>query len=162
MQINYPNESVRRATVGFAWNPSIENTVQAMDVPPVYAPYGTPEFWPNRVAMLRGSQNSVLNTKQSGLLAPNTAQNNTVRAAAAVSGLADAQAASTPAAAASGAGAMGPITLVAPMPSITQSPLATTPAPPVPCNGVDTFVSQNPMLAAFGVFAVFLMLGGKR
>lgn len=161
MQINYPNEYVRRATASFWWAPSIENSLQAMDTPVVYAPYGTAQFWPN--GTVRGPQNgnSVLNVPDTSI-APNSAQGNTVAASAIAQGFGDAPPASSPAAATSTGGTMGPVTLVAPMPSITNSPQNTTPPPPVPCNSVNQWVTQNPMLAALSVLGVYFFLGGHK
>lgn len=160
MQINYPNENVRRSTASFWWVPTIENSLQAMDTPVVYAPYGTAQFWPN--GTVRGPQNgnSVLNVPDKSL-APNSAQGNTVAGAAIASGFGDAPPAASPAAATASGQNIGPVSLVAPMPSITASPQAPAP-PPIPCNSVNTWVSENPMLAALSVLGVYFFLGGHK
>lgn len=157
MQINYCNNKVRRSTAGFWYAPDIENSLQAMDVPPIYAPYGTYGFWPNSTVTQPLSTDSAT-------LAPNSAQGNSVAAAAIASGFGDAPPAASPAVATATGQDLGPISLVAPMPSITAPPNAVSPIPtPVPaCNSMDAWVTANPTLAALGVVAVFFLLGGKR
>jgi len=157
MQINYCNDSVRRATGGFWYAPSIQNSLQAMDVPPIYAPYGTYGFWPNATV----TQNSVLNTPDTSL-APNSGQGNTVASAAIASGFGDAPPASSPAVATATGQSMGPVTLVAPMPSITPSPQVVTATPAPVCNTMDAWVNSNQLLAALGIVGWYLLLGGKR
>ena len=163
MQINYCNEKDRRATApGYAWLPNVENSLRAMDVPPIYAPYGTPEFWTNQIAAkYQGSQNAVLNTPDTSISPNSGGGNNVTSAAIAASyGVGDAPAPSAAVASATGA-PLAPASLVATMPSITQSPAA--PPPPVaPCNPVDSWVSQNSMLAGLGIIAAFLLFGGHR
>ena len=159
MQINYCNNKVRRATPGFWYPPNLENSLQAMDVPPIYAPYGTYGFWPN--ATVRNG-NGVLNSPDTSL-APNSAKGNTVAAAAIASGFGDAPPAASPAMAGATGQSMGPITLVAPMPSITPSPQqVSATAPAVPCNSMDSWVIANPTLAALSILGVFFLLGGRR
>lgn len=135
MQINYPNARVRRATPGFWWAPTFENTLQAMDVPPVYAPYGTPGFWPN--ATVRE-------------IAPNSGQKTSV-AASALKGLHGAVDTGHP---------LNPISLVAPMPSITPVPASVSDTPA--CNAVSAWASGNPLLAALAVVGTYLFLGGHK
>ena len=161
MQINYCYSDVRRSTApGFMYAPSIENTIQDMMVPPIYAPYGTYGYWPIRTAR---NGNSVL-SKPDTSIAPNSAQGNSVAAAAIASsfGVGDAPPAASPASAQATGQAMGPVTLVAPMPSITPSPNAVAATPAPVCNSVDSWVSQNPMIAALGVLGVFFLMGGRR
>lgn len=155
MQINYCNSKVRRATGGFWYAPSIQNSLQAMDVPPIYAPYGTYGFWPNTTVKNQLSTDSAT-------LAPNSGQGNTVASSAIASGFGDAPPASTPAVASATGQPLGPVSLVAPMPSITPSPNLVTATPPPACNSMDAWVNSNPMLAALGIVGVFLLLGGKR
>lgn len=155
MQINYCNDSVRRATGGFWYAPSVQNSLQAMDVPPIYAPYGTYGFWPNETVTRRLSTDSAT-------IAPNSAEGNTVAAAAVASGFGDAPPAASPAVANATGQSLGPVSLVAPMPSITPSPQAVTATPAPVCNSIDSWVSSSPMLAALSIFGVYLLLGGKR
>jgi hypothetical protein len=69
MQINYDNYDDLRSA-GF-WNfPQLYNTSQAIDSPPVYAPYGTPGFW--QPATVPAASSSI---------APNSGARNTVGAA---------------------------------------------------------------------------------
>jgi hypothetical protein len=159
MQINYDYGKDRRANAngGFFWLPSYENTLQAMDTPVVYAPYGTPEFWPSEVASL---YNPVLNTPDTSI-APSSATG-TVAAASALSGLGDYPPPSSPAAAVATGQPLAPITLVTPMPSITPQPQLASDTGPVCANAVDAWVTNNPMLAGLGVLAVYLLLGGRR
>ena len=158
MQINYPYSKVRRSTApGFWYPPSIQNSLQAMDTPVVYAPYGTDQFWPNETV----NGNSVLNTPDTSL-APNSAQGNTVAAAAIASGFGDAPPAASPAVAIATGQDIGPVSLVAPMPSITPAPNTVAPTPAPACNSLDRWVTSNPMLAAAGIVVFFFLLGGKR
>lgn len=162
MQINYCNTNFRRATAEFWYPPSIDNTLRAMDVPPIYAPYGTPEFWPNGTIRQTMVQQT---TPDTAFLGQNSAQGTTVASAVAMQGFGDpGSPAASPAIAAATGQSMGPATLVAPMPSITPSPQPALPAPlpPVPCNAVSEWVSGNPMLAALAVLGTYLMLGGHK
>lgn len=152
MQINYCNSDVRRATAGFWYAPSVQNTIQAMDVPPIYAPYGTYGFWPN----------STVTTTPDRSIAPNSGKGNDVAAAAIASGFGDAHPASSPAVASATGQSLGPVTLVAPMPSITAPPNAVGATAPPACNSMDSWVNGNPLLAALGIVGVFFLLGGRR
>lgn len=163
MQINYDFYDARRSTSpGFWYPPSTANTIQEQNVPVLYAPYGAPGYWQNETASrFKGSQNAVLN-KRAQSLAPNTATANNVLSSAIAAGFAG-LGADSPAASAIAAGvtgqALGPLSLVAPMPSITRSPSATQ---VVTCNPVDSWVSSNPMLAGLAVIGAFLFFGGRR
>ncbi len=150
MQINYCNSKVRRATAGFWWAPSIGNSLQAQDVPPIYAPYGTPEFWPN----------STVTATPDTSIAPNSGQGNSVAASMMAAGFSGTPPAASPAVAAATGQDMGPISLVAPMPTIT--PRQDNVAPASTCNPIDTWVTSNPMMAALGIVGVFLLLGGHK
>jgi len=160
MQINYCNESVRRSTAGFWYAPRIDNTIQAMDVPPIYAPYGTKYFWPNATVRTQITQT----TPDTALVAKNSGKDITVASAVAMNGFGDASAppAASPATAAATGQSLGPVSLVAPMPSITAPPNTVAPTPAPVCNSVDSWVSANPMLAALGVVGVFLFFGGHK
>lgn len=150
MQINYCNSDVRRATAGFWYAPDIGNSLQAQDVPPIYAPYGTYGFWPN---------GTVTDTPDRSI-APNSGQGNSVAASMIAAGFSGAPPAATPAVASATGQQMGPITLVAPMPTIT--PRQDNVAPASTCNPVDAWVTGNPLLAALGIIGVYLMLGGHK
>jgi hypothetical protein len=154
MQINYQNYNDLRSA-GF-WNyPQLYNTVQEIDVPPIYAPYGTPGFW--QPATVSTPNNSI---------APNSGARNNVGAAfsSASSAMWAAAPPATPAVAAATGQPLAPITLVAPLPSITAIPNPNTPAPaPSGMCAVNTWVSSNPMLAAGAALGLFLLLsGGKK
>jgi hypothetical protein len=139
MQINFDNyEDLRDA--GF-WNaPQLYNASQAVENPAIYAPYGTPGFWQPASA---------------SSIAPNSGRINTVRGAMSASSSA-ARAAippATPAIAAATGQPLAPITLVAPMPSITAVPNA-IPGP----SGVGCWVNANPILAvAAGLLGVWFL-----
>ncbi len=150
MQINYCNSNVRRATAGFWYAPTIQNSLQAQDVPPIYAPYGTDQFWPNA---------TVTNVPDRSI-APNSGNGNSVASSMMASGFAGTPPAASPAVAAATGQDMGPISLVAPMPTITprQDNVAATPA----CNPIDTWVTSNPLMAALGIVGVFLLFGGHK
>jgi hypothetical protein len=168
MQINYPNEDWRRATAQFWYVPDIQNSIQDMMVPPVYAPYGTIGFWPNAVAtkplMFSGSASGVLNTAANNAtsgIAPNSGAGTTVASSAVASGLADAPPAASVQSAQFTGNPIGPTSLVAPLPSITQSPSA-PPVPVMSCNSTDAWVAQNPMIAALGILGVYVLLRGRK
>lgn len=166
MQINYPNEHVRRSTVGFWYAPDLENSLQAMDVPSIYAPYGTYEYWPNAVAQAyQGSQNGVLNIPDNSI-APNSGGGTNVTSAAIAAGFSGASGAppaESVGTAASNGAPLSPVTLVAPLPSITQTPTAPTPAITLQqCSTVNSWINQNPMIAAVGILAAYLFLGGMK
>ncbi len=150
MQINYCNSDVRRATAGFWYAPSIENSLQAMDVPPIYAPYGTYGFWPNE---------TVTNVPDRSI-APNSGQGNSVAASMVAAGFSGTPPAASPAVASATGQEMGPISLVAPMPTITprQDNVSASPV----CNPLDTWVASNPLIAALGIVGVYLLLGGHK
>lgn len=149
MQINYDNyEDLRYAPY---WNAAqIYNASQAVDVPPVYAPYGVPGFWKAGIPPYVNP------------MAPNSGANLTVGAAMMASNSPGRNVAPPPnvkTAIATGQG-IGPISLVSPLPSITAVP---NPANPQSSCSFNSWVSQNPGLAALGAFGVFLLLkGGKR
>jgi len=168
MQINYPNSNVRRATAPFWYVPTINNTIQAagLDNPALYSPYGTQWYWPNEIAnryasQFQGSQNNVLNVADNSI-APNSGGGTNVTSAAIASGFSGTPAAGSPGTAAASGAPIGPATLVAPLPSITQSPSAPPPVVQAPCNSVDSWVSQNPMLAGLVVLGAFLFVGHMR
>lgn len=167
MQINFPNRLVRRATAPFFYVPDINNTLMAsnLDNPALYEPYGSWEYWPNRVAeRYQGPQNSILALPDKSI-APNSGGGTNVTSAAVASGVSGSSpqpvAASAAVAAATGA-PMGPTTLVAPLPSITQSPSAPVIPVQAPCPSVNSWVSQNPMLAGLAVIGAFLFVGHMR
>ena len=163
MQINYSNYNELRSA-GF-WNfPQLYNTSQEIDVPPIYAPYGTPGFWQPATTMGLGR----LADAASSSIAPNSGATNTVGAAmsAASSAAAASQApASTPDQAISTGSSIGPISLVSPMPSITAipNPAQSPPAPSAWCSW-DAWVAANPWwagLIAVGTFMLISSGGGK-
>ncbi len=159
MQINYPNSRVRRATAEFWYPPSIDNTLRAMDVPPIYAPYGTDQFWPNAIVSMQ--QQTTPDTS----IAPNSGKSITVAGSVAMQGFGDASVspASSPAAASATGQPIGPVSLVAPMPSITPSPQAVTATPPpMPCNPVSQWVTSNPLMAAAVIAGAYYFFGGHK
>jgi hypothetical protein len=163
MQINYGYYNDLRSA-GF-WNfPQLYNTSQEVDVPPIYAPYGTPGFWQPATTMGLGR----LADAASSSIAPNSGSLNTVRGAmtAANSATMAAQTPpSTPDAAISSGQGIGPITLVSPMPSITAIPNpAQTPSAPSGWCSWDAWVAANPWwagLVAVGTFMLISSGGGK-
>jgi hypothetical protein len=176
MQINYENYPYLR-TAGF-WNyPQIYNASQEIDVPPIYAPYGTPGFWPDGTRPSLGEvappetftftrglpTSSAPMPASASSIAPNSGQNNTVAAAmSASSSEYFANLPPTPAIAAATGTPLAPVSLVSPMPSITAIPNPVTSQPSGFCS-INSWVASNPMLAAAGVFGLFLLLkGGKR
>jgi hypothetical protein len=139
MQINFDNYD-DLTSAGF-WNaPQIYNVSQAVENPAIYAPYGTAGFWqPSSVSSV----------------APNSGALNTVRGAmsASSSALRAAIPPATPAIAKQTGQPLAPITLVAPMPSITAVPSA----PPAPA-GVGCWINSNPVLAvALGLAGVWFL-----
>ena len=165
MQINYANYNDLRSA-GF-WNyPQLYNAVQDINVPPIYAPYGTPGFWQPATTMGLGRLAAL--PASSASLAPNSGSINTVRGAMMASNSAAmaAQApASTPDQALATGSPIGPISLVTPMPSITAipNPAHSPPAPASWC-GWDSWVAANPWwagLIAVGTFMLISSGGGK-
>ena len=141
MQINYDYLDDRRAySAGFYNAPAVDNTAQDVNVPVIYAPYGTPTFWPD------GSTPYVAPAQAS--VAPNSGAGTTV-ASSSLSGI----------------GTLGadlsPSDLVAKYPSIVKPKNPQTVSPSCVMN---SWVNNNlglAILAAVGVFALAAAGGSK-
>ena len=160
MQINYCNFKEIGPSPLYWGSPSVDNSLRAMDGPAVYAPYGTPGYW-----KVHSTPPAV------SYLQPNPAMANSPMASAIRAGLlGDVPPASSPDTAAAAALPLGPISLVSPMPSITQpsqDQVSTTSVPPAqtpPTCSISTWVSNNPALAALAAVGVYLFMsqGGRR
>jgi hypothetical protein len=138
MQINYPYLEDRRATATF-WNPpAIDNTAQDVDVPPIYAPYGTPTFWRDGATLyIAPSDSSVAPNSGQGLTVANTG----------VSGLGDFS------------DNLAPANLVATMPSIVQP---NKPAKSTATCTMANWVLQHTGLALLAALGVFVIASGGR
>ncbi len=143
MQINYDMYGDRRANASrFMYNiPAIDNSLQEVDVPCLYAPYGTPGWWP---------QGSTPPSPAAASIAPNSGEGISV-ASAMLNGLA-------------GLGdfapGLTPSDLVAPMPSII-APRPSNNTPDTTCQ-ISSWVQNNTGLAVLAAVAVFGLAAGGR
>ena len=130
MQINFDNYN-DLTYAGFSNAPQIYNASQAVENPAIYAPYGTPGFWQPASVSSVAPNSGALNTVRGAM----SARSSALRAASMPPP-------ATPAIAAATGQPLGPITLVAPMPSITAVPNA-LPGP----SGAACWINSNPALA---------------